>query len=844
MHRDSVSLAALGLAVWMCAAPAYAQQAEAAAPTAAGQAKSAPAADEGRGQAEDDGFGFERVVVTATATGQTKFDSSYAVSSLNSDDIAKLAPLNTADLVGRAPGVFAESSGGEASNVIRLRGIPNEGSLVSFQEDGVQLFGANTGVFFTGDGVIRPDIMTSSLEMVRGGPAGIFATDSTAIINQITRQGHDTPEAGAQVTLGDTGLYRMDGYWSGPVADRTYVALGGFYRYHDGYRDNGFPSDEGGQFRINLRHEIGDGEIRAHVKVFDEKNVFYLPIPLKDPRNPSVSLDPYIDFFKGTLNTPDLKDAVFKYADPTGAVHADSRDLSNGRRTKYINAGFDIDQAFAGFHIVNKLRYTDGDIDFDAVYSSTNPADAVAFANSYKAAATTAFGAVDHLGYAFAGTKGQSVYNPASESGLIVQGQYRNIQNDFDAVLNDLQVSRDVSLFGEHKLLAGVYYTKYSTDLTWRNNDYLLQVRGQPRLLDLVAYNSAGNVLGYVTDNGALRYSSTLYSGASHIEHYALYLSDTWNITDQFSIEAAVRQNETKGHGEYRIPTAKNLGDATTLADNAALALTGAVLPTKLKFDNTSWTVGANYNFNRTVGVYARASKSYISPGEFNLILPNPASSSAAEQFEAGLKFDTSALSVFATAFYTKFNPLAVSVFVQNETTGALTFAPFIADVTNPGVEVDALWRPLDNFSIRAVATYTDAQLGDLTSTTGQKPFNAKGNQLIRQPKYFGNIQPTYSFNIGGLDGEAYATYALVGKRYVDYANTTEMPAYNTLGAGVTLRQGAWSLQLVGDNLTDERGVTEGNPRTDQLTGQGTTEVIYGRPIFGRNFRMVLNYKW
>ncbi len=843
MKRNGVSWVAMGLALAVCGAPAFAQETP-----AAGEQRPATTTTEPQRAPETvattSGLDFDRVVITGSAGGQSKFETSYAISTLTDEDIAKLAPLNTADLLGRAPGVYAEASGGEASNVLRLRGIPNEGSLLSFQEDGMQLFGANVGVFFTGDGIIRPDIMTESFELVRGGPAGVYATDSTAIFNQITRQGGDVAKAATQVTVGDTGLYRVDGYWSGPIAENTYAAVGGFYRYHEGYRDNGFPSDEGGQFRVNLRHEIGDGEIRFNLKYFDDNNVFYLPIPLADPRNPSVSLDKYIDVSKGTLNTSDLESAVFKYADASGALVSEQRDLSNGRATKYVNTGFDIDQKFAGFHFLNKFRYTKGDIDLDALYSSSNPADGTTFANSYLAASTAAFGSVSRMGYAIAGTNGLTAYNPAADSGLVVQGQYRNIQNEFEATLNDFRVSYDLDLFGKHKLLAGVYYADYSTDLTWRNNDYLLQVRGNPRLLDLVAYGATGNVLGYVTDDGALRYSSTLYSGQSNIEHVAYYFADTWQVTDALSLEVGVRQNEFKGHGEYRFAAARNLGDATTLADNAALSLTGGVLPTKLDFDNTSWTVGANYNFNDTVGVYARASKSYISPGEFNLILPQPGSGTAAEQYEAGLKFATPDLSVFATAFYTKFDPLGVSVFVQNETTGQLSFAPFVAEVTNPGVEIDALWSPLDNFSIRGVATYTDAQLGSLTSTSGLQPFNAKGNQLIRQPKYFGNIQPTYSFDIGDIAAEAYANINFVGKRYVDYANTTEMPAYQTIGAGVTLRKDNWSVQLVGDNLTNEEGITEGNPRTDQLTGQGTTEVTYGRPIFGRNFRLVLNFQW
>jgi hypothetical protein len=45
-------------------------------------------------------------------------------------------------------------------------------------------------------------------------------------------------------------------------------------------------------------------------------------------------------------------------------------------------------------------------------------------------------------------------------------------------------------------------------------------------------------------------------------------------------------------------------------------------------------------------------------------------------------------------------------------------------------------------------------------------------------------------------------------------------------------------------NLTNEVGVTEGNPRVDGLTGQGTPEVIFGRPIFGRTARVVATWNF
>jgi transcriptional regulator with XRE-family HTH domain len=56
--------------------------------------------------------------------------------------------------------------------------------------------------------------------------------------------------------------------------------------------------------------------------------------------------------------------------------------------------------------------------------------------------------------------------------------------------------------------------------------------------------------------------------------------------------------------------------------------------------------------------------------------------------------------------------------------------------------------------------------------------------------------------------------------------------------AGVNFTSGPIDIQLSADNRTSERGITEGNPRTDPVAGQGSVDAIYSRSLFGRNFRL------
>jgi iron complex outermembrane receptor protein len=160
------------------------------------------------------------------------------------------------------------------------------------------------------------------------------------------------------------------------------------------------------------------------------------------------------------------------------------------------------------------------------------------------------------------------------------------------------------------------------------------------------------------------------------------------------------------------------------------------------------------------------------------------------------------------------------------------------------GAEADGAWYLTDRFAVNASLTLQDPQYRNFVSATGADPSKVVGNQIIREPKVFGNVRPTYSFSVSGNQVDLYGSYAWMGKRYVDFFMATELPAYHSLGAGVTVTRGDWQFQLTGDNLSNAKGLTEGNTRTDTLAGQGSSTAIYGRPVFGRSARFSISKAW
>lgn len=790
------------------------------------------------------------IVVTGSSVAQRKFDVSYAVTALSGDDIQKLAPLNMSDLLGQIPGIHAEATGGEVQNVYRIRGIPNEGSFQAFQLDGMPIYHDNDGPFFKGDVLNRVDIMTKTVEFVRGGPAPIFASNATAIYNSITQTGSETPAGAVRLTLGDTGLYRLDAYQSGPLGERTYFALGGFVRRHDGYRPNGFPSDEGGQIRANILREFDSGEVKLSVLYLNDKNVFYLPIPVADPRNPSVSLDPFLDYFTGTLNSPTLRNARLRYSDGAGGTQVEDRDLADGRHTRMYSVGLEYKQALGDWTLEAKGRWTDGRVDFDALYSTSNPVDSDSFANGFLSAARTAFNTststVARLGYAIGGTNGGTLFNPKATSGLVLSAQYRAISSDFYSGQGELRLSRAIETgLGTHNIVFGGYAAAYGNEYGQRYQDYLFELATQPRTLDLIAYSDTNQILGYVTDKGVLRYSTTLTRGESDVTMWAAFANDTWQVTDNLRIDAGIRHERYVFKGFGIGQTTVNLGDPTTLADDATRAYTGVATNRRFTVDVTPWTIGANFDLSSSFGIYGRVAEAFRVPSEFNVYSGAANVVPKARQYELGLKIALPYMSAYLTGFYTKFDPFNASFLAFNPQTGRndqpLTF---IGSAVTKGVEADIDIRPVKWLSLAGTVTVSDPTMSDLVNEFGASAAAVDGNQLVRQPKVYGNIRPTLFFDLGELKMQTYLRYNYTSKRFVDLFNRTELPAYDTLAAGFIAQYRDWTFQVVGDNITNAQGLTEGNPRTDQLAGQGSSTAIYGRPLFGRNVRFVLTKAW
>jgi outer membrane receptor protein involved in Fe transport len=128
-------------------------------------------------------------------------------------------------------------------------------------------------------------------------------------------------------------------------------------------------------------------------------------------------------------------------------------------------------------------------------------------------------------------------------------------------------------------------------------------------------------------------------------------------------------------------------------------------------------------------------------------------------------------------------------------------------------------------------------QKPEYVNFTGSAVDNS-GNVIRRIPQQILKVTPTASFLSDRV--RVSVSFAHVGRRFANDANTIALPAFDKLDASLQLDlRHRWRLVLSGDNLTDSAGLTEGNPRTD--LSDPATGLYMARPLFGRSFHAALS---
>ncbi len=764
---------------------------------------------------DQDVLDLQAVVTTGSVNPVTKIESSVAITTLSSEEIRKQAPRNTAELLNAVPGFYVESSGGEGGNNLFARGIPADGSFryVQMQEDGLPLFEDGELMFANVDVFMRVDESIKTMEGVRGSTGSIFASNSPGgIINFISKTGGNSLGGLIKTSVGDYGLYRTDLSYGGPLGDMWRFHIGGFYRYDEGIRDPGFPANVGGQLKANLTRLMDNGYVRLYLKYLNDRNTFYLPIPLQDKDNPEEI--PGFDANYGTLTTFDVN--YIRVPKPGGGFS--ERYLEEGMHPKLNALGaeiyFDLGNDWA---LKNMMRNTNIGHTFNAIFSLSDPS----FADTYAEGRLPA-GATDYR-YSYV-RSGETISNPLSlnGNGLVANVGWWGVDMDMRNFVNHLQLTKSLD---KVNVTLGGYFSDYKAASVWFWHDVLVEVADHPRLLNLEALDGNGDVVTSITDNGFTRYGNTYNNFQILTRVTAGYLDAEFQANEQLRIDGGVRVERQRSRGHVESTAGYDLGDPNTLADDNVTFGTGEYQTFDQTYDEVAVSVGGNYSLNQSMAFYARGSSGYRVPDD-NQIFFNLGSETVVTedilQFEGGIKYASPNLGLFGAFFYNTFDNIPFSDEVVNPD-GSISTSNRFAGSKTWGLELEAIAR-FGQFGLNLTGTYQDPKYSDFGDNTD--------NQVRRIPKLYATITP--SFNQGPVT--IFASARHYGERYTDDANTGILPAFTEFNAGLTYRlSNRFTVGANGSNLTNTIGLTEGNPRVDSQTDPRNF-FFMARPILGRSF--------
>lgn len=794
--------------------------------------------------------GLDEIVVTgrASASELRKAEASFAITTLNDATLRMSNPISAAETFKQVPGFWVESSGGEGSNNVRSRGIPTDGfSSVALQENNLSVqYDGGLG-YMSPDQSFRFDETIARVEAVRGGPASIFAPNAPGgVVNFITRRGTDNPGGLVKYTWGDYGLHRVDAYYGTKLADDWGVFVGGFYRQSNGLRDMGFKAEKGGQVRATLNYEDGRNSFLLDIKHIDDKTPFYLPTPFTFDGEGKIIDVPGFDGRRGTLAGPENRRVPIKLVGRSFEF-----DLTEGSHT--VSTQLTIEGSFAASDSITfetRTRYRDSDMQRNAVFPTGSVQTLAAFTQSIRTAALAAFPGATNLVARYA-TDGAPFDSSSNGNGLVVGGNLLAVSIPIRELITDNRFTTQFDAAGTHSLAIGGTYGWFSYDYEREMGTTLLDIQDNARRLDIVAVNAAGQTVGRVTDNGFQRYGSLFDDAAMSVRSYALYAGDEWQITPALRLDFAGRFEKTDITGLVTKKRTVNLGDPTTLADDQVITAATGFDRVDRSFDDWGWTVGANYQFSSYAGVFARYTDTFRLPsaGEYNgNPLRTDMRSVPIKMAELGFKYGSPLLNLFVTGFHTKFEGVTFTDNVFNSQTNQFDQRFVIADTKTLGLEVEAVIRPARFFDLTVAATWQDPQYKGFVYTeivNGQPVLrDFDGNQLMRVPKLALRTVPAINLFDGRFRTELEVEHYT--RRFPDVANSQVLPAYTVLNLNARAQlteQLALSANVT--NLTNEIGLTEGNPRAGSfIGGDAGARYFLARSIFGRTVRASVSFRF
>lgn len=246
--------------------------------------------------------------------------------------------------------------------------------------------------------------------------------------------------------------------------------------------------------------------------------------------------------------------------------------------------------------------------------------------------------------------------------------------------------------------------------------------------------------------------------------------------------------------------------------------------------------LGVDYHFNDDLMAYASISRGFKSGGFDGRA--NTAAAAAPYDpetlwaYEAGLRSQwmDGRLTANATVFFNDYTDLQLSSFVADAQGNFSALFTNAGKASMYGLELDLAYRPSSADTITANIGYLDGGYEEYIGPGGLDISDQR--ELVNAPRWSARLGGQHTFSLGAAGAlilGADASYRSKTYPTVSSSEVLAQDAYTLVDAFLRYEtpDGAWRVTLGGQNLTDERYITQGFDLSDSL---GYQLAYYGDP--------------
>ena len=749
---------------------------------------------------------FEEIIVTATKRATDLQDTPIAVQALGAEKLEQLNITNFDDYIRYLPNVNSAGRGPGQSSVF-IRGMATDSSDQTSVEIGAPV--PNVALYLdeqpVSSGGRNLDLYTSDIARVEvlPGPQGTLygASSQAGTVRLITNKpvynefqsGFD---ASYSSTSGGDDSNSVEAYINIPVIDDKFAIRAVFYNaVEGGYIDNvfgensynpgdvGYPAGRPNTTVNNIAFVEDDfndavyrgGRISAKIALSDEWEL------IAQFMTQSLDVDGVFDHSPESI-------ADF----PTGS--AGSRIVGDLKVQRFF-PDF-LDDEFDQFSLTLNGRLGALDLVYAGSFLDREVNNSFDYSGYTQVGDVGAYYICDYAYYA--------IYGSYGTCGDPTQGMIANIENE--RTTHELRVSYAEG--GAIQFVAGLFLDDIETKVD--TNFYVAGSVGG------FAPNSPHSQSTINNPNPRAEGITFMNDAIRDEEQFAAFGEFTFNATDALALTIGARYYdiETSLVGSSNFATACPAAPAPcTEADDGDGGVSydvafAADLP--LKESDTILKGSISYTLSGDTLFFLTYSEGFR-PGGFNRtdnpVIPKTYVSDEVTNIEFGWKATLADGTVRFNGSIYQIDWDGLQVGITDFNLSVLTFTTNAADAEIQGFEGDLTWLPNDDLTLAAAWSYNSTEMVRVPANVSA--IAGEGSDLALAPEFQYNLMARYQWEAGDKDAYAHLVFLHTDDQFSSIVvnNRFQQDSYDTLDGAIGLSADNWTVELFGENLTDERAV-------------------------------------